>query len=495
MTSYRPIDRLPPLTAEERDLVERFTRLYYSRWDHGVPGGRGTVSIGWLGHLTQKCPLDLWVFQEILVETTPDVIIECGTCLGGSALFLASICELLGRGRVVSIDVAEVPGRPVHPRLEYVLGSSADPEVIRRATAGVRPGERVMVILDSDHRRDHVLAELRALADWVTPGCYLIVEDTSVNGHPLAPEYGPGPLEALEAFLPGRGDFELDETRERFLLTLNPRGHLRRTAPADPRALLPPAGRRRLDQLIDQLIDLHRVGEDDGTRFPGPAPADLAGRRAARLEGRDWPLHAETMVGRRRLEQLAAAVLGAVAEGVPGDVFEAGVWRGGASILARAALQEAGVEDRVVWVADSFAGLPPPDPERYPADAGDRHYQDPFLRVPRAEVERAFARHGLLDRQVRFLEGWFEQTLPAAPVERLAVLRLDGDMYGSTIVALDALYHRVSPGGFVIVDDYGAVPGCRQAVDDFRARHAIAAPLVPVDWAGVFWRVPRGGGA
>lgn len=229
--TFMPIDHLPPLTGTERSLVDDFTRLIWSRWTHARPGGEGPLSIGWLGHLTQKCPLDLWIYQEILVETRPDLIIETGTCFGGSGLYLASICELIGAGRVVSVDIVEREGRPAHPRLRYITGSSVDPAAVDEVKSHISPGDRVMVILDSDHTRDHVLAELRAYADLVTDGCYLIVEDTMVSGNPVAPTFGPGPMDALDLFLPDRNDFRIDPTRERFLLTLNPKGFLRRMIP------------------------------------------------------------------------------------------------------------------------------------------------------------------------------------------------------------------------------------------------------------------------
>jgi O-methyltransferase len=143
---------------------------------------------------------------------------------------------------------------------------------------------------------------------------------------------------------------------------------------------------------------------------------------------------------------------------------------------------------RRVFVADSFNGLPPPNPDAYVADAGDVHHRVAALSVSRHTVEENFRRYGLLDDRVVFLEGWFKDTLPAAPIERLAVLRLDGDMYESTIQALDALYHKVSKGGFVIVDDYQLRP-CAQAVDSFRARYGIASPLISIDHDAVWWQV------
>ncbi len=245
-------------------------------------------------------------------------------------------------------------------------------------------------------------------------------------------------------------------------------------------------------ELRDRYLELlkrtltNTIYEDPNEASWGPDGFDPQARR----EGADWPRAAHTMIGRKRLDNLDECVRAVLADDVPGDLVETGVWRGGASILMRGVLAAHGDTTRTVWVADSFAGLPPPDAEHYPADAGDQHHEVPFLAVPLAQVRANFAKYDLLDDQVRFLPGWFRDTLPAAPIERLAVLRLDGDMYESTWDALTALAPKVSPGGFVIVDDYHAVPGCKQAVDDYRAALAIDAPMRTIDWAGVFWQVP-----
>ena len=228
--SFIHAPEVTPLTADERAVVAAFTRLYYARWTHDRPGGSGSVSIGWLGHLAQKCPTDLWTYQEILVETQPDLIVETGSCLGGSGVFLATVCELLGHGEVISIDIVAPPDPPRHSRLHFFTGSSTDPDIISRVASRIGADTRVMVILDSDHTQTHVARELAAWADFVTPGCYLVVEDSAVNGHPILPEHGPGPFEAVDAFVNRRGDFMIDRSRERFLLTMNPRGYLRRIA-------------------------------------------------------------------------------------------------------------------------------------------------------------------------------------------------------------------------------------------------------------------------
>jgi hypothetical protein len=195
-----------------------------------------------------------------------------------------------------------------------------------------------------------------------------------------------------------------------------------------------------------------------------------------------------TMVGLSQHDALQACIENILADEVPGDLIETGVWRGGMTILMRALLAVYGVIDRRVWVADSFQGLPPPDVDKYPADRDVALHTINQMRVSLAQVRSHFDRYGLLDDRVRFLPGWFRDTLPAAPIESLALMRLDGDMYESTSDALTALYPKLSHGGYVIVDDYGAVLACRQAVHDYRAAQGIVEPIVSIDWTGVYWR-------
>jgi cephalosporin hydroxylase len=170
----------------------------------------------------------MWQYQEILHDLRPDLVVETGTAYGGSALFLAHTLDLLGTGRVMTVDVEPRPGRPEHPRIEYVSGSSVDASVVAHLSHAAAQAKTVMVILDSDHKRDHVLAELRNLGPLVTPGSFLIVEDTNLNGHPVEPDYGPGPMEAVNAFLSECGEFEIDPRWEKFFLSFSPRGYLRR---------------------------------------------------------------------------------------------------------------------------------------------------------------------------------------------------------------------------------------------------------------------------
>lgn len=217
----------------------------------------------------------------------------------------------------------------------------------------------------------------------------------------------------------------------------------------------------------------------------------VGGDAERRRVGADWPPTAETMVGAERLANVVGCVTDVIRRGVPGDLIEAGVWRGGTAILMRAVLAALGDTTRRVWLADSFQGLPQPDPDRYPADAGLDLFRFPALAVTLERVQANFARYGLLDDRVVFLPGWFRDTLPGAPVETLAVARLDGDLYESTVDALEALYPKLSVGGYLIVDDYGAIGACRQAVDDYRDRHGIEEALIPIDWTGVYWQRTR----
>jgi O-methyltransferase len=210
---------------------------------------------------------------------------------------------------------------------------------------------------------------------------------------------------------------------------------------------------------------------------------------ALRAVGRDWPARADSMIGLRRMDNIQYCVESVLRDDVPGDLIETGVWRGGATIFMRGVLKAYDDTSRTVWVADSFQGLPPPDAARYPADAGDDLHTKGGLAVGVDQVRHNFERYGLLDDQVRFLVGWFKDTLPTAPVEQLAVIRLDGDMYESTWQAIEALYPKLAPGGFCIIDDYGShASQCGRAISDYRAAHGITEEIVDVDGFGAYWR-------
>jgi len=193
------------------------------------------------------------------------------------------------------------------------------------------------------------------------------------------------------------------------------------------------------------------------------------------------------MIGMARLDNLQSCVENVLREGIPGDLIETGVWRGGAAILMTAVLAAWNDTDRKVWVADSFQGVPKPDVEKYQADAGQDLWKIEYLSVGIDDVRRNFGNYGLLDDRVVFLEGWFKDTLPLAPIHQLAVMRLDGDLYESTMDALSALYPKLSIGGYVIIDDFH-LPASVNAVEDYRAANSIAEPIQDIDGHGVFWR-------
>jgi hypothetical protein len=232
-----------------------------------------------------------------------------------------------------------------------------------------------------------------------------------------------------------------------------------------------------------QRCVINTIYEDPNQGFWSPQVYDSQLREL----GRDWPAKAHSMIGNRRLQNLREVMEFVLGNNIPGDFIETGVWRGGACIMARAVLKAYGITDRRVWVADSFCGLPAPNP-LFAADANDKHHTYAELAISLEEVKANFAKYDLLDDQVIFLKGWFSETLPQAPIQTLAVLRLDGDMYESTMDGLTHLYDKVTTGGVIIVDDFGAVAACRQAVNDFRTERGIEGNIYNIDGIGVFWQ-------
>jgi O-methyltransferase len=292
------------------------------------------------------------------------------------------------------------------------------------------------------------------------------------------------PARSQESFHGVDGDATMSALAERYLDLMKhclTRSHFD-AAYRRYRELQRPDGRIR--RLVYPLV--HKVLARRNLALVRPVPFDAA----KRADGQEWPppREAETMIGLRGLDNIQHCIADVLRRSVPGDLIETGVWRGGAVIFMRAVLEAYGDRARLVWAADSFRGLPRPDADRYPADAGDRHWAMSDLVSGLDEVKQNFARYGLLDDRVRFLEGWFRDTLPQAPIEALALLRLDGDMYESTMDGLTHLYPKLSPGGYVIVDDYGGVPGCRAAVDDYRTRHHITEPMHKANWEAVYWQ-------
>ncbi|WP_439875374.1 TylF/MycF family methyltransferase [Bacillus mycoides] len=206
-----------------------------------------------------------------------------------------------------------------------------------------------------------------------------------------------------------------------------------------------------------------------------------------RQGGKDWPRAAHSMIGRKRMNQLHEAMETIVSENIEGDFIETGVWRGGSCIFMNGFLQANNIKNRTVWVADSFEGLPEPNLEQYPKDYGDYLHTFDYLRVSLEKVQENFRKYDLLNDQVKFLKGWFKDTLPSAPVEKIAIARLDGDMYESTMDSLVNLYDKVSTGGYIIIDDYGLIT-CSEAVTDFRNQRNLKAPITKIDDFGIYWR-------
>ena len=234
--------------------------------------------------------------------------------------------------------------------------------------------------------------------------------------------------------------------------------------------------------LVKTLLDYKLNG---GTTILKYAAADGTIRKAHELRNITELSH--TMVGRKRLENVQLCIETVLADNIKGDFIETGIWRGGTCIFMRGILMAYGVTDRIVWAADSFEGVPPPTwPEDEGFDISSNVF--PVLAVSLDEVRELFSRYGLLDEKVKFLKGWFKDTLPAAPIEQLAVLRLDGDLYESTMDALVPLYDKVAHGGFIIVDDYGSCPPCKRAIDDFRSQRGISEAMQPIDTQSVYWR-------
>jgi cephalosporin hydroxylase len=232
MTDSDPAPPPPPPSSRQQqntlradDVVSWFHQLYYHLGNEQQLTWKRTF---WMGVPTEKLPLDMWIYQEMLFHCRPDFILETGTRHGGSALFFCQMMDLIGGPAcdVVTVDV-NVPAKPPrHARLTYLTGSSSEAGIVAQVQRRAAGKKSVLVVLDSDHSRDHVLAEMRAYHHLVTPGSYLVVEDSNVNGHPVWPSFGPGPTEAIGEFMKENGDFVVDRHAEKFLLTFNPGGFL-----------------------------------------------------------------------------------------------------------------------------------------------------------------------------------------------------------------------------------------------------------------------------
>lgn len=204
------------------DIPAQFHSLYYSSPERTWKNTR------WMGCRTMKCPLDLWIYQEIIHELKPDIVIETGVNEGGGAAFLASILDSIGKGKLITVDIELLEGRPIHDRITYIKGSSTEEKVVQQISEMIKGSQVVLVILDSDHNKPHVLKEMEIYNEFVTKGSYMIVEDSNVNGHPILPNWGEGPFEAIQEFLSQNDSFEIEKDREKFYMTFNPNGYLKK---------------------------------------------------------------------------------------------------------------------------------------------------------------------------------------------------------------------------------------------------------------------------
>ena len=237
-----------------------------------------------------------------------------------------------------------------------------------------------------------------------------------------------------------------------------------------------------LDLLIRVLTNMIYGDPSTNPENTGPFQPEL------RWEGRDWPEVAHTMIGVRRLENVRELLRRVIDEAIPGNLVEAGVWRGGCCILMRGILAANAIKDRKVYAVDSFEGLPPPKPDLFPRDEGLNLHLYAELAVSLEQVKDNFTRYGLLDEQVVFVKGLFQETLPSLDAGPFALIRLDGDLYESTYVALEALYPKLSLGGFIILDDYKLLSSVRAAVLDYRSRMGIESEMHDIDWSAVWWQ-------
>ncbi len=205
--------------SKYKEVIDNFHKLYYDseRWK----------LIKWEGIEIQKCPFDMWIYQEIINEIKPDLIIETGTRYGGSALYLARLLDSIGKGKVITIDTVK-ENFPEHPRINYLTSSSTSPELFEKIKNQIKSTDKVLIILDSDHSKNHVLKEMEMYSQLVSLESYLIVEDSNVNGHPVHEKHGDGPMEAIKSFLAKNKNFKVDKSREKLFLTFNPNGYLKK---------------------------------------------------------------------------------------------------------------------------------------------------------------------------------------------------------------------------------------------------------------------------
>lgn len=433
---------------------------------------------------------------------TECVILEIGVSMGGS---LQMWKEYFGsKAKIYGIDIQQACKGFEEKNIEIFIGSQSDRDFLKKVKEEIPPID--ILIDDGGHTMKQQITTFEELYGHIKGEGIYICEDLhtsyweefggGLNRPGTFIEYSKHFIDKLNAWHSREDDFPVSDFTKstnaiHFYDSMLVIEKKKRDRPYDKKTGSLISTLKNRKHLIDFThIKLQLLGVTDKKVLQ-----ELSENRAAlpsylgvRYDGKNWPETGETMIGYKRLTNLEDCIKNIVLEKIPGDLIETGVWRGGACIFMRSVLKELNVTDRIVWLADSFEGLPPPDPSSYPEDAGDNLHTFKELAISENEVRNNFKKYKLLDNQVRFLKGWFKDTMPTASIEKLSILRLDGDMYESTIDVLFYLYPKLSVGGYCIIDDWGAIPACKKAVEDYRRVHAIDEKIQIIDWSGVFWK-------
>ncbi len=433
------------------------------------------------------------------------VILEIGVLHGGSLQMWKNYFG--SKARIIGIDINPESKKYEEPQIEIYIGSQSDRVFLSYLKTKILKID--ILIDDGGHRMEEQIIAFEELFDHVNDDGIYLCEDTHTS---YWDEYGGGLGKAttfIEYSKTLIDRLNAWHTRDEELPVTTFTKSVHSLHYYDGIFVIEKKRRTRpWHEMRGRLTNIVEVDDDSSNYFfklktkilsidlPDNIPFEFLINNPQIIEhyfpdkyhGRIWPEKGETMIGFLRLTNLEHCVVDTILENIEGDLIETGVWRGGACIFARAVLQKFGIRDKKVWLADSFDGLPKPCSELYPDDKNDKHHTFDELKVTEEEVRRNFEKYKLLDGQVVFLKGWFKDTLPKAPIEKLSILRLDGDMYESTIDVLFYLYPKLSLGGYCIIDDWGAVAACKKAVEDYRRIFNIHEEVVPIDWTGVFWK-------
>jgi hypothetical protein len=437
---------------------------------------------------------------------TECTILEIGVDYGGSLQMWKNYFGV--KAKIYGIDINPQCKALEEENVEVFIGSQSDREFLREVKS--RMSKIDILIDDGGHTMEQQIISFEELFEHINDNGIYLCEDTHTSyweeysGGYQKPgsfiEFSKTLIDHLNAWHIRNGGLQ-PSTLTRNIGSLHyydsifviekkkrvPPWHERRGS--DGNNLLNIIGPRHLD-IFQLKLSLLGITTPKSTDFKPVSldPSTIESLFPELFNGMVWPQTGETMIGYKRLANVEFCVTETVQNKIEGDLIETGVWRGGACIFMRALLSSLGDFEKRVWVADSFEGLPKPNPADYPADEGNDLFKFTELAVTQDEVTNNFSKYHFLDDQVAFLKGWFKDTLPTAPIEKLSVLRLDGDMYESTIDVLFYLYPKLSIGGYCIIDDWGAVPGCKKAVEDYRQVFNIKEDIVVIDWTGVFWK-------